>query len=101
MYEIVLGAGLNSYSVLRRNVDTGNLRFNWGPALDCNKFRPFWIDWSNSGIAIGQGTFVGIDEMIVYSNPNQMVPSFIAVSSYRYSAFSGLWMLQSTCAINT
>ncbi|KAK6172431.1 hypothetical protein SNE40_016081 [Patella caerulea] len=99
VYEVVLGAGRNTYSVLRSIINGNQLKFKRGPVLDCDKFLPFWIDWGNSGVAIGQGTFVGMNQMMVYSNPVQKIPVYLANATHANTA-NGLWILQLSCAKN-
>ncbi|KAK6166665.1 hypothetical protein SNE40_023305 [Patella caerulea] len=95
IYEVTLGAGINSYTVLR-NFTTGPLiEHKHGIHLDCNKFRPFWLDWFNQSLTMGSGTVLGLETMFTYKDPLQKRTRFLALSTW--GEFEGNWMLTSSC----
>lgn len=65
VYEIVLGAGQNSFSVIRGKQRRRTMNHTRTPLiLSATEERTFWIRLSNSQIQIGKG---GEDEVILYA----------------------------------
>ncbi|KAK6173012.1 hypothetical protein SNE40_016552 [Patella caerulea] len=94
IYEIVFGAGVNTYTVVRKNGNT--MGFKYGRHLDCGTFRSFWINWAEKSISVGSGTFVGENILISKADPEQGPIHYLALSTH--IDIIGYWMLHSSCA---
>ena len=64
MYELGLGRGNNGWSSLRKKGRSGYYPTHWAPAIDCNKYVPFYITWKNGEVVVGKGLYVGKDEIL-------------------------------------
>ncbi|KAK6173010.1 hypothetical protein SNE40_016551 [Patella caerulea] len=94
IYEIVFGAGRNTYTVLRKGGQ--GIEYNYGTHLDCGIFKSFWINWANKSITVGSGTFIGQNKLISKPDLEQGPIHYLALSTFKDQV--GYWILQLSCA---
>ena len=81
-YEIVLGAGTNTFSVIRRAHQTDDKAYYVGTTLNETDFRAFWISWSNGLIQVGFGNIVGHEMFMSWQDPEPIGIGVVAISGY-------------------
>ena len=63
-YEVILGADLNRYVVIRDKVGgTNNVSSLQYGTVNCFESRSFWISWERNWLYVGRGTKVGQETM--------------------------------------
>ncbi|XP_071086095.1 uncharacterized protein [Haliotis cracherodii] len=90
MYEIVIGGGRNTYSVIREKKLGLNLARAVHAPLSRNKHLPFWISFSDDTISVGAGTVVGTRQFMSWTDPTPTQIRYVAVSTGLGS--TGKWL---------
>ena len=87
----LIGGWNNTKSVIRKQIFGANLEENTSPRTDCTVSKPFWIDWTNGTIKVGEGYFVGTRSFLSYTDMNSTLVNRFKIST-GYGA-SGEWNL--------
>lgn len=91
-YEIIIGAGDNTYMGIRRKTQSNVEAFVYGTFLNASEFRAFWITWANGFIEIGRGNIIGHDRVLHWQDPAPLGVSIVAISNWYGS--TGEWEFQ-------
>ncbi|XP_048247452.1 C3 and PZP-like alpha-2-macroglobulin domain-containing protein 8 [Haliotis rufescens] len=81
MYEIVIGGGRNTNSVIREKKLGPILAHAIHAPLSGNKHLSFWISFSGGTISVGAGTVVGTRQFMSWTDPTPTQIRYVGVST--------------------
>lgn len=81
VYEIVIGAGNNTFSAIRQKRLSDNIASKIHKPLDCNTERQFWVSWGQNTIKVGSGKQAGENEFLSYKDSGFKAVNYAAVST--------------------
>ena len=90
-YEVLLGRGNNSRSVIRDRSTGRDLAAAATPGiLACDEERPFWASWNRWSVAVGRGATPG-NERFLHWTTNAGTYAISAIAVTTGAEFDGRW----------
>ena len=89
-YELVIGAGDNTQTILKRGVRGTTVFTSITPGiLDCQHSLIFWTTWNSNSISFGKGSVVGQNRVLYYRDNS--FPQISALSVMTPPTVRGVW----------